>query len=648
MNPFLLSRPFGRRNHYLSGKPVSAGVAPHWWLVCLLLTGLSSDGWGQCFNRATTIPIGTDPRSVAVGDFNGDGRPDLVTANAGSNNVSVLLGDGSGGFTATDFPVGTDPQWVAVGDFNGDGRPDLVTANAGSGNVSVLLGNGSGGFGAPTNFPVGIAPNSVAVGEFNGDGWADLAVTTGSKYVSVLLGDGSGGFGAPTNFPVGYNPYAVAIGDFNGDGRADLVIGNTFYRNVSVLLGNGSGGFGAATNFFGGGDSIDIAVGDFNGDGRADLAVTNAGDGLSVLLGNGKGGFGAPGNFYFYVGDNNAYPHAVAVGDFNGDGWVDLVTANRNSNNVSVLLNCRSNRSPVLTIALLIIPQPATVTVAYSVSLAPAVTDPDGDVLTFSASGLPPGLSIDPTTGVISGTPSTTVGSPFTVTLTATDPQGASVSISGLFNVVNPATPPPANQAPVLTGTLLTIPQPATVTVAYSVSLAPAVTDPDGDVLTFSATGLPPGLSINPITGVISGTPSTTVGSPFTVTLTATDPQGSSVSLGGLFTVVNPATPPGGVTTGGGGARRSVSIEPTDRLQVNLLGNPVGEAIEVEVTGVENTLLHLSLTDIKGRIIGQRRTERAGPREQYRFDVSTLPQGILLLRTSSGGQSQTVRVLKVN
>ena len=167
-------------------------------------------------------------------------------------------------------------------------------------------------------------------------------------------------------------------------------------------------------------------------------------------------------------------------------------------------------------------------------------------------------------------------------------------------------------------------------------------------MLTFSASGLPPGLSINPTTGVISGTPSTTVGSPFTVSLTATDPQGASVSVSGLFTVVNPATPPGGVTTGGGGARLSVSIKLTDRLQVHLLGNPVGETIEVEVTGVENLLQQLSLTDLKGRIIDQRRTERAGTREQYRFAVSTLPQGTLLLRVSSGGQSQTVRVLKVN
>ena len=102
------------------------------------------------------------------------------------------------------------------------------------------------------------------------------------------------------------------------------------------------------------------------------------------------------------------------------------------------------------------------------------------------------------------------------------------------------------------------------------------------------------------------------------------------------------------VCSGGGAPRLSVSLEPTDRLQVKLLGNPVREALDVEVTGSENKSLHLSLTDMKGRIVDQRRTEQAGVNEHYQFDVSSLPSGILLLRTSTQGQSQTVRILKVN
>ena len=157
--------------------------AAGWWLTALLLAAVSSSGWAQCF-QPTLDPTtyaeyiaGTTPNSVAVGDFNGDARPDLAVANYTSNTVSVLLGNGTGGFGAkTDFAVGTNPYSVAVGDFNGDARPDLAVANHSSNTVSVLLGNGAGGFGAKTDFAVGSFPYSVAVGDFNGDARPDLAV----------------------------------------------------------------------------------------------------------------------------------------------------------------------------------------------------------------------------------------------------------------------------------------------------------------------------------------------------------------------------------------------------------------------------------------------------------------------------------------
>jgi len=133
--------------------------------------------------------VGSRPQSVAVGDFNGDGRADVATANYLSDNVSVLLGTGAGGSApAVSFAVGTSPDSVAVGDFNGDGRADLVTANFGSSDVSVLVGDGAGGFAPAVSFAVGQGPNSVAVGDFNGDRRADL-VTSGVGFndVSVLL-----------------------------------------------------------------------------------------------------------------------------------------------------------------------------------------------------------------------------------------------------------------------------------------------------------------------------------------------------------------------------------------------------------------------------------------------------------------------------
>ncbi|MEH1804674.1 FG-GAP-like repeat-containing protein [Nostoc sp.] len=288
------------------------------------------------FDTATNFTVGTNPKSVTVGDFNGDGKLDLAVANYNSNTVSVLLGTATGGFAAaTNFTVGTNPRSVAVGDFNGDGKLDLAVANNGSKTVSLLLGNGTGGFAAATNFTVGTNPRSVAVGDFNGDGKLDLAVANnGSKTVSVLLGNGTGGFAAATNFTVGTNPRSVTVGDFNGDGKLDLATANFNSNTVSVLLGLGTGGFVAATNFTVGTNPFSVTVGDFNGDGKVDLATANEGSNtVSVLLGLGTGGFATATNFT--VGNT---PRSAKVGDFNGDGKLDLAVANYNSNTVSVLL----------------------------------------------------------------------------------------------------------------------------------------------------------------------------------------------------------------------------------------------------------------------------------------------------------------------
>ncbi|MCZ8247968.1 VCBS repeat-containing protein, partial [Microcystis sp. LE19-195.1E] len=205
----------------------------------------------MAFSAATNFTVGSGPYSVTVRDFNNDGKMDLAVANRGGNNVSVLLGTGTGSFgTATNFSVGAGPYSVTVGDFNGDGKLDLAVANFYNNNVSVLLGTGTGSFGTATNFSVGAGPLSVTVGDFNGDGKSDLAVA--NRYgnnVSVLLGTGTGSFGTATNFSVGAGPFSVTVGDFNGDGKSDLATANLYSSNVSVLLGTGTGSFGAATNF---------------------------------------------------------------------------------------------------------------------------------------------------------------------------------------------------------------------------------------------------------------------------------------------------------------------------------------------------------------------------------------------------------------
>ncbi len=288
------------------------------------------------FNPAGNYPIGSGAQSMAVGDFNLDGNPDLVTANYYDNNVSVLLGAGNGNFgAAVNWAVGLGSISVAVGDFNRDGKPDLAVANFGSDNVSISLGIGDGTFAAPVGYTAGSFPRAVAVGDFNRDGKPDLAVANYfSDDVSVLLGVGDGTLGPPVNRAVENEPYSVAVGDFNRDGKPDLAVANNSSHNVSVLLGVGDGTLGAAHNYPVGNAPASVAVGDFNLDGKPDLAVANYGpDIVSVLLGIGDGTFVAAVNY-----TAGTEPASVAVGDFNCDGKPDLAVANGLSNDVSVLL----------------------------------------------------------------------------------------------------------------------------------------------------------------------------------------------------------------------------------------------------------------------------------------------------------------------
>jgi uncharacterized protein (TIGR03437 family) len=329
-------------------KSAASPAFPYLALTLLALLCPAQSVAQNLFTAASGSPfgVGTGPESVAVADFNGDGFPDLAIANLISSNVTVLLGNGSGGFTAASdspFSAGSNPRSVAVGDFNGDGHPDLAIANEVTpGLVTVLLGNGSGGFSAATGSPfsTGSNPISVAVGDFNGDGIEDLAVANqADNTVTVLLGDGSGGFSAATGSPLstGSGPISVAIGDFNGDGHSDLAIANDGDNTVTVLLGTGSGGFTAATGspFAAGTFPTSVAVADFNGDGHSDLAIADRGGEVTVLLGNGSGQFTAATGSPFAAGGGT---FSVVAADLNGDGYPDLATANEFDNNVTVLL----------------------------------------------------------------------------------------------------------------------------------------------------------------------------------------------------------------------------------------------------------------------------------------------------------------------
>src|SRR5436190_2885869 len=341
---------------------------------------------------AVSYSVGTTPLAIATGDFNRDGRPDLVTANAGSNNVSVLLGSTNSSFqSATNYAAAGSPFSVAVGDFNGDGKSDLAVANNGTANVSILLGLGNGTFQPAVNYSTGSGPFWVIVADFDGDGHQDLAVPNfNAANVTILAGNGDGTFGSAVSYATGNGPSGVAAADLNHDGKLDLAVSNYGGDDVAVLLGNGDRTFQAAVHYAAGQGPYFVAIADVNGDGIPDLATANSGSRTaSIFLGTGSGMFlaavqhptdnepsqlvfadfnrdgrmdfvapgqGAVAYNYLIVRLNigtctancgtlappadsvaGTTPDAVATGDFDRDGDLDLAVANKSSNDVSIL-----------------------------------------------------------------------------------------------------------------------------------------------------------------------------------------------------------------------------------------------------------------------------------------------------------------------
>lgn len=288
------------------------------------------------FSDKHDYPAGASPNFAVIGDLKADGIKDIVATNLNDNTASVLYGDGSGSFGAiTTLPSGATPYCAAIGDFQSDGVPDIVTADNGDNRVSVDFGLAGGGFSTPFPYNTDQGPAYVAVGFLNGDAAQDLVTANQSaNSVSVLL-NSFGDFFIHTEYAVGAAPLCVAVGDLNGDGNRDLVAANSGSSTVSVLLGDGNGSFGAKQDFSTGNDPRSVAIGDLNGDGKPDLVTANYTAGsISVLLGNGDGTFGAKTDITTAVGSTS-----VAIADLEGDGKLDIVVANYGASTVSVLLN---------------------------------------------------------------------------------------------------------------------------------------------------------------------------------------------------------------------------------------------------------------------------------------------------------------------
>jgi FG-GAP-like repeat len=324
---------------------------------------------------------GGGPQSVAVADVNGDGKPDIVVANfcgidtscsAGyeAGTVGVLLANGDGTFrkAVTYGSGGDDASSVAIGDVNGDGKPDIVVANfclnsstcPGEGTVGVLLGNGDGTFQTAVTYDSGgLGAGGVAIADVNGDGKPDLLVINGScnstttcssiqfetdGAVGVLLNNGNGTFQTAVAYDSGgIVATSIAVGDLNGDGKPDLVVAQCSgvftsyclgFSEVGVMLGNGDGTFQAAVNYGEDPNSIGpdaVALADLNGDGDLDILVTNRATGdkaqndgsLGVLLGDGDGTFKTAATY----DAGNGFAYGLTIADLTGNGKLDAVVA---------------------------------------------------------------------------------------------------------------------------------------------------------------------------------------------------------------------------------------------------------------------------------------------------------------------------------
>jgi hypothetical protein len=292
----------------------------------------------------TTLVTGSNG-GIASGDFNGDGKADIATVFANcSNNTClpgealVLIGNGDGTFQApVQYSVGLQPEYLAVGDFNGDNKPDLAVSNFKSNTISILLNNGNGTFQSHVDSATGPSPAAIGTGDFNGDGKLDLVTASYSgATVSVLLGNGDGTFQTHVDYPIPVGVYWLTVGDFNGDGKPDLAVTSETTEQVFILLGNGDGTFQTAVASPDGTDFGLPSIGDFNGDGKIDLAMGGSyAYTASILLGNGDGTFQQPITNFLAQGP-------IAVADYNQDGSPDLASGTGYgfpSFNVSVMLS---------------------------------------------------------------------------------------------------------------------------------------------------------------------------------------------------------------------------------------------------------------------------------------------------------------------
>jgi len=303
------------------------------------------------FAAKVDLATGTAPESASIGDIDGDGKPDLVVPNNGSNTVSVIRNTSTSGIISfaakVDLATGANPTHpVSIDDIDGDGKPDLAVANWSSNTVSVIRNTSTSGnlsFAAKVDLTTGTNPVFVSIGDIDGDGKPDLAVVNyNSSTVSVLRNTSASGivsFAAKVDFTTGTNPYSVSIGDIDGDGKADLVVANNGSNTISVIRNTSTSGtvsFAAKVDFTTGAAPLSVSIGDIDGDGKPDLAAANSGSNtVSVIRNTSTSGTVSFASKVDFI--TGASPYSVSIGDIDGDGKPDLAVTDQGNNTVSVI-----------------------------------------------------------------------------------------------------------------------------------------------------------------------------------------------------------------------------------------------------------------------------------------------------------------------
>jgi hypothetical protein len=304
------------------------------------------------FTWKDRIKVNPSARKVALGDLNGDGVLDMAVASHDTYELDILIGDGKGGFTkgkSVASAQGTKPHTheVTIADVNKDGKNDLFATNATDGTISVLIGDGKGGFTPAAGSPFQVARHpydALAVRDMNGDGHVDVVVPDlAANAVRVIFGNGTGLFTKENraSITVGERPGYLLVEDFDKDGRPDIIASHDDVPLVNVILNKGGGSFAQAPNsafkVHVPGYLWGMASADFNGDGRMDVAFGNVqGKGVVIMTGKGNGEFELLSESPFQT---DGAPEQLAVGDFNGDGRMDIVTGNYSTGSITVLMH---------------------------------------------------------------------------------------------------------------------------------------------------------------------------------------------------------------------------------------------------------------------------------------------------------------------